>query len=87
MMHKERGCKYDTLTFKGRLLGVQIVLYTHISKLQYIPYTIYTCQLVFLPVSQLIYITTRQCSVKILRNAILQRQVYKNYYTNNRTLN
>lgn len=27
MMHKERGCKYDTLTFKGRLLGVQIVLY------------------------------------------------------------
>lgn len=45
MMHKERGCKYDTLTFKGRLLGVQIVLYTHISKLQYIPYTIYTCRI------------------------------------------
>lgn len=80
MMHKERGCKYDTLTFKGRLLGVQIVLYTHISKLQYIPYTIYTCQLVFLPVSQLIYITTRQCENFAQRNSTmtsLQKLLHK----------
>lgn len=60
MMHKERGCKYDTLTFKGRLLGIQIVLYNTSLKTSTIFHTLLVSSL-FLRVPQPIYVTTRQC--------------------------